>query len=92
MQVGKRNESLSPLQALALMNNGLMVTMAKHFAVKLEAGGGDLAAQVGRGFYDATGRKPTRDEHKQLTAYAQAHGLANACRVMLNLNEFNFVD
>ncbi len=92
MQVGKRNESLSPLQALALLNNGLMVTMAKHFAVKLEAGGGDLAAQVGRGFYDATGRKPTRDEHKQLTAYAQAHGLANACRVMLNLNEFNFVD
>ena len=30
MQVEKRNETLSPLQALALFNNGFMVTMARH--------------------------------------------------------------
>jgi hypothetical protein len=40
MRVDKRNESLSPLQALAMMNNGLTVAMAKHFAerVSKEAG------------------------------------------------------
>ena len=38
MQVGKRNESVSPLQALALLNNALMLTMSKHFAAKLERG------------------------------------------------------
>src|SRR6185503_12136925 len=32
MLVDKRNESLSALQALALLNNGFMVTMARHFA------------------------------------------------------------
>jgi len=92
IQVGKRNESLSPLQALALLNNGLMVTMAKHFSERLEGDGGTLAAQVERGFYAATGRKPSADEKKKLTAYAKEYGLTNACRVILNLNEFSFVD
>jgi hypothetical protein len=92
MLVGKRNESLSPLQALALLNNGLMVTMAKHFAEKLEAGGGDAAVQIERGFYEATGRKPTKDETQKLTAYEKEFGLTNTCRVILNLNEFTFVD
>ncbi|MGV3755681.1 MAG: DUF1553 domain-containing protein [Verrucomicrobiota bacterium] len=92
MQVGKRNESLSPLQALALLNNGLMVTMAKHFAAKLEAGGGDVTAQIERGFSDATGRKPTKDETQKLVAYAKEFGMTNACRVLFNLNEFSFVD
>jgi len=92
MLVGKRNESLSPLQALALLNNGLMVTMAKHFAEKLEAGGGDMSVQIERGFYEATGRRPTQDETKKLVIYVKAFGMTNACRVILNLNEFNFVD
>lgn len=92
IQVGKRNESLSPLQALALLNNGLMVTMAKHFAERLDADGGDITTQVERGFYEATGRKPTADESKQLVSYTKQFGLANTCRLMMNLNEFAFVD
>lgn len=92
IQVGKRNESLSPLQALALLNNGLMVTMAKHFAGKLEAGGGDLASQVERGFYEVSGRKPNAMEHQQLITYAKEFGLTNTCRILLNLNEFSFID
>ena len=32
MQVGRRNESLTPLQALAMLNDGIVVTMSKHFA------------------------------------------------------------
>ena len=35
MQVGKRNESLSPLQALSLLNNSLILAMSKNFAAKL---------------------------------------------------------
>lgn len=92
MLVGKRNESLSPLQALALLNNGLVVTMAKHFADKLEAGGGDMSVQIERGFYEATGRRPTQDETKKLVVYAKEFGMTNTCRVILNLNEFSFVD
>ncbi|MEQ2006898.1 MAG: DUF1553 domain-containing protein [Limisphaerales bacterium] len=92
MQVGRRNESVSAVQALALLNNGLMVTMSKHFAAKLDAGGGDLNAKMDRAFREALARTPSPEEKANLTAYAQQHGLANACRVLFNLNEFAFVD
>jgi hypothetical protein len=32
------------------------------------------------------------EELQTITAYAQQHGLAAACRVILNTNEFLFVD
>jgi hypothetical protein len=40
----------------------------------------------------ALDREPTAEERAALVAYAKEHGLANACRVILNLNEFVFVD
>jgi hypothetical protein len=93
MRVDKRNESVSPAQALALLNNGFMVTQAAHFAerVRREAGG-SVPGQVRRAWRLAFGRNvPARDEPR-LVAFAQANGLANLCRVLLNLNEFAFVD
>lgn len=84
MRVDKRNESLSPLQALAMMNNGLTVTMAKHFAAH--------AGNVRRAFQLAIAREPTPEELAALEDYAKHEGLENACRVILNLNEFSFVD
>lgn len=92
MQVGRRNESASPLQALALLNNSLVLTMSKHFAARLEAAADDLPGRVRRGFYEAIGRPPSADEQRALTEYAREHGLANFCRVLCNLNEFTFVD
>ena len=49
---------------------------------------GDLAAQVTSAFRFALSREPSKAELEALTAHAKKHGLANACRVMLNLNEF----
>ena len=92
MQVGKRNESVSPLQALALLNNPLILAMAGHFAERLDQGGGDLAAKVRRGHLIALGRPPGPDEEKALVRYAEDFGLTHFCRVLLNLNEFSFVD
>jgi hypothetical protein len=92
MQVGRRNESLSPLQALSLLNNGFMLAMSKHFASRLEAGGGDLAQQVRRGHLDAVGRLPSGSEEVALIGYARDFGLSNYCRLLFNLNEFAFVD
>lgn len=84
MRVDKRNESLSPLQALAMMNNGLTVAMAKHFAAH--------AGSVKRAFVLALAREPSPEELAALEDYAKREGLENACRVILNLNEFSFVD
>jgi len=88
MQVEKRTETLSPLQALALFNNGFMLTMARHLAERVEKEPDPTAAAVRL----AVGRPPTAAERAALAAYAKEHGLANACRVVLNLNEFVFVD
>jgi hypothetical protein len=87
MQVDKRTETLSPLQALALFNNGFMLAQARHLAERVEHKGG-----VATAFRLAVGRDPTPAEREDLEGYAKTYGLANACRVILNLNEFVFVD
>jgi hypothetical protein len=92
--VDKRNETLTALQALALLNNPFMILMAEHFAARLEreTEGLDLDARIDRAFRVALGRGAEADERQALAAHARRHGLASACRAILNLNEFVFVD
>ena len=101
MRVDKRNESLSPNQALAYLNNGFMLAQAQRFADRVERevtasdAAGDTASNAARithAFRLALGRAPTADESQRLVAFTEKHGLANACRVILNLNEFSFID
>lgn len=92
MQVGRRNESVSPLQSLALLNNALVLTLSQHFAARLDLDDGDLLAKVRRAHTEALGRPPTASEEQALTRYAAQFGLTNLCRVLFNLNEFSFVD
>jgi hypothetical protein len=92
MRVDKRNESLSALQALALLNNGFMLTQSRHFAERVQREASDLAAQIERAHQLALGRAPTPVERERLIAFAKTNGLPNLCRVLLNLNEFTFVD
>ncbi len=93
MRVEKRNESLSALQALALLNNGFMVVQSREFAERVaREAGEDTAARVTRAFLLALSRRPDAEELAAVAAIAEAHGLPNACRMILNLNEFSFVD
>jgi len=92
MSVDKRNESMTALQALALLNNKLMVVMAKHFAERLERESQDIPGQIDRGIWLCLGRAPTAQERERLMSYAEKFGLINTCRVLLNLNEFAFID
>jgi hypothetical protein len=92
LAVEKRNETLTPQQALALLNNKLAVAMARHFATRVEKMGSTDAERVSAAVRLTLGRDPTAKERDALAAYAKDHGLANACRVVLNLNEFVFVD
>ncbi len=93
MRVDRRNESVSPAQALALLNNGFILAQARHFAVRVCAeAGDDVAAQVVRAFRLAMGRTPTTAEREPLLAHVARHGLASTCRLLLNLNEFVFID
>ncbi|MCE9567683.1 MAG: DUF1553 domain-containing protein [Planctomycetes bacterium] len=92
LAVDKRNQTLTPQQALTLMNNKLAVAMAQHFAARVEKLGTDDAGRITAAVRLAFGRDPTAKERDALVAYTKEHGLANACRVILNLNEFVFVD
>ena len=92
MLVAKRNETISPLQSLALLNNQLAVVMSKHFAERAATMGENLKEQIAAAFRLALSRPPNEAELTALSRYADRHGLANTCRVIYNLNEFSFVD
>ena len=93
MRVEKRNESLSAIQALALLNNGFMTTQAVEFAARVaREAGDDPNAQLARALRLAFGRAPTDEESTVLLELLRAHGLPAVCRTLVNLNEFTFID
>ncbi|HEY7313212.1 MAG TPA: DUF1553 domain-containing protein [Gemmataceae bacterium] len=92
LRVEKRNESLTALQALALLNDKFMLRMAEHFAERVGKTGGELPDQVNAAYRLALGREPTAEEKLVLLNYARKHGIVNACRLILNTNEFCFID
>ena len=92
ISVDKRNETINALQALAWRNNKVTVAMGRHFAARIADVAKTTEEQITSAVRLALQRNPTADEHATLTAYAREHGLPNACRVILNLNEFAFVD
>ena len=90
--VAKRNTTLTALQALATLNNPFVLSQCEHFAARLSRISSNPAAQIEAAYRLALGRPPTTAEGERLLSYAQQHGLANACRVLVNSNEFVFVD
>ncbi len=88
----KRNTTLTAIQALALLNNPLVVRQAEHFAARLEHLCPDTPGQIEMAYRLALGRRPEEREVASLAAYAEKHGLASVCRVIFNSNEFLFVD
>ncbi|GIS60324.1 MAG: hypothetical protein CM1200mP2_25490 [Planctomycetaceae bacterium] len=90
--VARRDETISPLQALAMLNNSFMTTMSIHFAHRVSTETPRLADRVRLAFTLALARAPDNDEIGLLTTYARRHGLPNTCRLILNLNEFVFVE
>jgi len=87
-----RNTTLTALQALALLNDPFMVRQAEYFAGRVRQAGDDPARQVEAAYRLALGRPPTLGEREKLAGHARRHGLAGACRLLFNTNEFVFVD
>ncbi len=87
-----RNVSISPLQALTMLNNQFVVRHAEHLAARAVAKSPEPAGQIVAVYEMLLNRTPTEKEQMAVAAYATRHGLANTCRVLLNSNEFLFVD
>jgi len=79
-----RSFSASSLQSLALYNNSFVLHFSSELAKQITA----PADAVRRILL----REPTTDELPGFTAYAQKNGLAALCRVLMNSNEFLFVN
>ena len=88
----RRNTTLTALQALAMLNNALFVRQAEHFAERVRSAATSPAGQIRAAYRLALQRPPRDDEMQLLVDYAARHGLANACRLIFNSNEFVFVD
>ncbi|MSU60234.1 MAG: DUF1553 domain-containing protein [Pedosphaera sp.] len=88
----KRNSTITPLQALSLWNNRFVLRQCEHLAARLERESGNLDSQIERAFQLLTVRLPTSAETALLADHARRHGLANACRVLVNSNDFLFVN
>jgi mono/diheme cytochrome c family protein len=89
----RRNVSTVPPQALSLLNSPLAVDAAQALAARLQSEAGDEpAAQVRHAFRLALAREPTDDELAACTDLVKSQSLVQFCRVVLNLNEFVYVD
>jgi hypothetical protein len=87
-----RNASVTALQALSMLNDKFIVRQTEHIAQRAALQSSELEKQVVALYQLVLGRAPTPKEAKAVGAYAVRNGLANACRVLLNCNEFVFVD
>jgi uncharacterized protein DUF1553 len=87
-----RATSVSALQALALWNNKFTLRYAEHLAGLAANKSADLSEQIHFVTRQLFGRVPRVDERAEWSAYANRHGLANLCRVLLNSSEFLFID
>ncbi|MGI8978051.1 MAG: PSD1 and planctomycete cytochrome C domain-containing protein [Pirellulaceae bacterium] len=88
-----RTVSVTALQALTMLNDKFVIRQSERLAERLKAEAGENQnAQVARLFELILLRPPRESEATALRAYLEKHGLSNACRLLLNSNEFMFVN
>lgn len=88
----RRIETLTSLQALALLNHPFQLEMAARFADRIVMDAEHLEGQITRAVKLVTGREATQRERVALRRYADQHGLVNLCRLLLNLSEAVYLD
>jgi hypothetical protein len=87
-----RSQTLTALQALALWNDRFMVRQSQELARRLERDSDLPRERIVAAYRLALGRCPAPGERDAVVAYAARHGLAHACRLLFNTNEFVFID
>ena len=90
--VPKRSSTLTAIQALALLNDPLMVEQSRRFAARMQGAADTVEDQIDAAYSLALGRPAEAAEKQALTRHAEQHGIENAARLLLNSNEFIFVD
>jgi hypothetical protein len=89
----RRAQTITPIQSLTLLNSSFVEHCAKHLAdrVRREAGE-ETSLQIDRLYQWTLGRSPKPEELQRTRALAEKHGLDQLALVLLNTNEFLFVE
>ncbi len=93
-----RPGTITPIQALSMMNNAFVEKCAERFAARVveEIDSEAVSESIRLAYRLAFGRPPTNAELNVATDFIQTHGyqvgLEQLCLVLLNTNEFIFVD
>lgn len=90
---GRRFVTTTAPQALALLNDRQVIQWAELFAqrVRREAGA-DPVAQIERACRLAWGRPPDEWESAQMKDFLRRQSLTDLCHVLMNVNEFIYLD
>jgi len=84
-----RSRSVTPLQALNLLNSPFVLGRAATLAGRLQAEAGDqAAAQIDAAYRLLFGRSATEPERIAAERLVAQYGLTALCRALLNSNEF----
>jgi hypothetical protein len=84
----RRAMTVTPLQALSLMNNSFVLDLADRCAIRVQQQAPSEAGQIGLLHEFLYCRPAADDELAIATEFVRAHGLPALCRVMFNSNEF----
>lgn len=93
-----RPGTITPIQALSMMNNVFMEKCAQRFAERIgsETDNQSAAQSIIMAYELAFGRQPTKQEMMLAESFINTHGrqagLEQLCLVLLNTNEFIFIN
>ncbi len=87
-----RAQTTTALQALTLSNNEFMLQQASNLATRIENETDSREAAVRRAFLLCLQRAPKADELSAATHLVAEQGLFALCRMLVNTNEFVYVD
>jgi hypothetical protein len=87
-----RSVSTTAVQAFAMLNDAFAIRQCEHIAARLAAKDTGPETQAESAFRLVLLRGARDQERARFAAYIQRHGLANACQLLLNSNEFLYLD
>ena len=87
-----RVQTTTALQALALSNNEFMLQQARHLSTRIEKEASTPEAQIRRAFALTLQRQPNTTELDAAQQLVTEQTLFALCRMLINTNEFVYVD
>lgn len=87
----RRRSTVTPMQALALMNDSFLVRQADQFANRVKSEHTDPAAQITMVFETVFSRPPRDSERAACLEIVRQQGLATVCWSLFNASEFLYV-